>query len=114
MPDGVLIEVIDDGSDGTPVVKRDLLTTNGHGLYLVQQLAAQWGYLRDAAGTTVWFHLSPMVARRRVAIARLAAVAVFVVVPVVVVVAAAAETAASTPEQIAATSSSPVTYGGIV
>ena len=68
VPDGVLVEVIDDGSDGTPVVKRDVLTTNGHGLLLVQQLAAQWGYLRDPAGTTVWFHLSsPLVARRRVA-----------------------------------------------
>ena len=58
VPDGVLVEVIDDGSDGTPVVKRNVLTTNGHGLLLVQQLAAQWGYLRDPAGTTVWFHLS--------------------------------------------------------
>jgi anti-sigma regulatory factor (Ser/Thr protein kinase) len=55
--DGVLIEVIDDGSAATPVVKSDLLTTDGHGLYLVQQLTAQWGYLRDPAGTTVWFHL---------------------------------------------------------
>lgn len=57
VPDGVLVEVIDDGSPGTPVVKGDLLATNGHGLYLVQQLTAQWGYLRDPAGTTVWFHL---------------------------------------------------------
>jgi anti-sigma regulatory factor (Ser/Thr protein kinase) len=56
--DGVLIEVIDDGSGGTPVVKSDLLAADGHGLYLVQQLAAQWGYLRDPAGTTVWFHLA--------------------------------------------------------
>ena len=55
--DGVLIEVIDDGSAGAPVVKDDLLTTDGHGLYLVQQMTAQWGYLQDAAGTTVWFHL---------------------------------------------------------
>jgi anti-sigma regulatory factor (Ser/Thr protein kinase) len=59
VPDGVLIEVIDDGSGGTPVVKGDLLATDGHGLYLVQQLTAQWGYLREAAGTTVWFHLVP-------------------------------------------------------
>jgi anti-sigma regulatory factor (Ser/Thr protein kinase) len=59
VPDGVLIEVVDDGSGGTPVVKGDLLATDGHGLYLVQQLTAQWGYLRDAAGTTVWFHLVP-------------------------------------------------------
>jgi anti-sigma regulatory factor (Ser/Thr protein kinase) len=57
VPDGVLIEVIDDGSPGTPVVKGDLFAADGHGLYLVQQMAAQWGYLRDPAGTTVWFHL---------------------------------------------------------
>jgi serine/threonine-protein kinase RsbW len=88
---GVLIEVIDDGSASVPIVKSDLLAPDGHGLYLVKQLAAQWGYRRDQAGTTVWFHL------------------------------AAAEedpdkaaTAASTPEQMAAKSSSPVTYGGIV
>jgi len=58
VPDGVLIEVIDDGSAGAPVVKGDLFAADGHGLYLVQQLAAQWGYLRDPAGTTVWFHLA--------------------------------------------------------
>jgi anti-sigma regulatory factor (Ser/Thr protein kinase) len=58
VPDGVLIEVIDDGSVGTPVVKGELFAANGHGLYLVQQLATQWGYLRDPAGTTVWFHLA--------------------------------------------------------
>jgi anti-sigma regulatory factor (Ser/Thr protein kinase) len=55
--DGVLVEVIDDGSADMPVVKSDLLATDGHGLYLVQQLTAQWGYLRGPAGTTVWFHL---------------------------------------------------------
>jgi anti-sigma regulatory factor (Ser/Thr protein kinase) len=57
VPDGVLVEVIDDGSADAPVVKGDLFSADGHGLYLVQQLAAQWGYLRDTAGTTVWFHL---------------------------------------------------------
>lgn len=57
VPDGVLIEVIDDGSAAAPIVKGDLFAADGHGLYLVQQLAAQWGYLRDQAGTTVWFHL---------------------------------------------------------
>jgi anti-sigma regulatory factor (Ser/Thr protein kinase) len=55
---GVLVEVIDDGSSGTPVVKGDLYAAEGHGLFLVQHLAAQWGYLRDPAGTTVWFLLS--------------------------------------------------------
>ncbi|GEM_PF-541159 len=54
---GILVEIIDDGSAGTPVVKGDLYAAEGHGLFLVQQLAAQWGYLRDSAGTTVWFHL---------------------------------------------------------
>jgi anti-sigma regulatory factor (Ser/Thr protein kinase) len=59
VPDGVLIEVIDDGSSGgSPVVRSDLMAQNGHGLYLVQQMAAQWGFLRDAGGTTVWFHLA--------------------------------------------------------
>ena len=57
VPHGVLVEVIDDGSAGTPVVKGDLYAADGHGLFLVQHLAAQWGYLRDPAGTTVWFHL---------------------------------------------------------
>jgi anti-sigma regulatory factor (Ser/Thr protein kinase) len=54
---GVLVEVIDDGSSGTPVVKGDLYAAEGHGLFLVQHLAAQWGYLRDTTGTTVWFLL---------------------------------------------------------
>jgi len=54
---GALIEVIDEGSAGVPIVKGDLYAAEGHGLFLVQQLAAQWGYMRDPAGTTVWFHL---------------------------------------------------------
>ena len=54
---GILVEIIDDGSAGTPVVKGDLYAAEGHGLFLVQHLASQWGYLRDQAGTTVWFHL---------------------------------------------------------
>jgi anti-sigma regulatory factor (Ser/Thr protein kinase) len=60
VPRGVLVEVIDDGSPGTPVVKGDLYAAEGHGLFLVQHLAAQWGYLRDTTGmtgTTVWFLL---------------------------------------------------------
>ncbi len=57
VPHGVLVEIIDDGSAGAPIVKGDLYAAEGHGLFLVQHLAAQWGYLRDPAGTTVWFHL---------------------------------------------------------
>lgn len=58
LPDGVLVEVTDQGSAQAPVVKAGLYATAGHGLYLVQQLAAQWGYLRAPAGSTVWFHLT--------------------------------------------------------
>jgi anti-sigma regulatory factor (Ser/Thr protein kinase) len=57
VPDGVLVQVMDDGSPGTPVVKGDIYAAEGHGLFLVQHLAAQWGYLRDTGGTTVWFLL---------------------------------------------------------
>ena len=56
---GLRIEVADNGSDrSTPVVKGDAYASDGHGLYLVQALADQWGYVRDATGTTVWFWLS--------------------------------------------------------
>lgn len=58
LPDGLLVEVIDDGSGGTPVVKTDPLAGEGQGLYLVQQMASQWGYLRGQASTTVWFYLA--------------------------------------------------------
>jgi hypothetical protein len=65
VPHAVLVEVIDEGSPGTPVVKGDLYAAEGHGLYLVQHLAAQWGYLRDMAGTTVWFVLAATEEERR-------------------------------------------------
>ena len=61
IPHGVLVEVIDDGSAGTPIVKGDLYAAEGHGLFLVQELATQWGYLRNTGGTTVWFHLAEAV-----------------------------------------------------
>jgi len=57
VPRGLIVEVIDDGSASVPIVKGDLYAAEGHGLFLVQQLAAQWGYLREPGGTTVWFHL---------------------------------------------------------
>lgn len=102
VPGGVLVEVTDDGSPGTPVVKADLYAADGHGLFLVQQLAAQWGYLRDPAGTTVWFHLATA--------ERLdAAGACPDPLDGYLVAAVAACTAASTPEQMPATSSSQVT-----
>jgi anti-sigma regulatory factor (Ser/Thr protein kinase) len=55
---GLRVEVADDGSDlSAPVVRGDVYASDGHGLYLVQALADQWGYVRDQAGTTVWFWL---------------------------------------------------------
>jgi anti-sigma regulatory factor (Ser/Thr protein kinase) len=59
MPGGLRVEVTDGGSDASiPVVKSDVLVAEGHGLFLVQTLADQWGYVRDDVGTTVWFWLS--------------------------------------------------------
>ena len=58
LPDGVLVEVVDDGSAGVPVVKGPAFAGAGQGLFLVQQMATQWGYLRVPASTTVWFHLA--------------------------------------------------------
>jgi anti-sigma regulatory factor (Ser/Thr protein kinase) len=56
---GTRIEVTDDGSEvNSPVVKGHGCVSGGHGLFLVQALADQWGYVRDDAGTTVWFWLS--------------------------------------------------------
>jgi anti-sigma regulatory factor (Ser/Thr protein kinase) len=53
------IEVADEGSElSSPVVRGDVYASDGHGLYLVQTLADQWGYLRDNNGTTVWFRLA--------------------------------------------------------
>jgi anti-sigma regulatory factor (Ser/Thr protein kinase) len=56
--DGLMVEVIDDGSPACgPEVQGDRYASHGHGLFLVEQLAARWGFLRDPAGTTVWFQL---------------------------------------------------------
>ena len=59
-PAGVRVEVADEGSDAcAPVVKWDAFASDGHGLMLVQTLAAEWGYLRSGGnGTTVWFRLA--------------------------------------------------------
>jgi serine/threonine-protein kinase RsbW len=57
--DGVRIEVADEGSDlSAPAVRGDVYASDGHGLFLVQTLSDQWGYLRDENGTTVWFWLA--------------------------------------------------------
>jgi anti-sigma regulatory factor (Ser/Thr protein kinase) len=59
---GLRIEVADEGSDlSSPVVRGDVYASDGHGLFLVQTLSDQWGYLRDGNGTTVWFWLAQAV-----------------------------------------------------
>jgi anti-sigma regulatory factor (Ser/Thr protein kinase) len=65
--DGVRVEVADAGSDlSAPAVRGDVYASDGHGLFLVQTLSDQWGYLRDDNGTTVWFWLAPAVPARQV------------------------------------------------
>ncbi len=55
---GLRVEVTDGGSAGdTPVVKDDVYTCDGHGLFLVEALADRWGYECGANGTMVWFSL---------------------------------------------------------
>jgi anti-sigma regulatory factor (Ser/Thr protein kinase) len=55
---GLRVEVTDEGSTrSVPVVRDDMLATDGRGLFLVQSLADEWGYLREPEGTTVWFRL---------------------------------------------------------
>ncbi len=76
VPGGIQIEVADEGSlRSVPVVKEDPLGADGRGLFLVQTLADDWGYLREAGGTTVWFRLGslsrPQVTRRQVTRPRL-------------------------------------------
>lgn len=57
--DGVCVEVADAGSSlNSPVVKDDGCVTGGHGLFLVQALAEEWGYIRSEPGTTVWFRVA--------------------------------------------------------
>lgn len=56
---GLRVEIADQGSDqSAPVVRGDIYASEGHGLFLVQSLADQWGYVRDETGTMVWFWLS--------------------------------------------------------
>jgi serine/threonine-protein kinase RsbW len=58
VPDGIRVEVTDSGSDASsPVVKEESYTCDGHGLFLVEAVARDWGCRRSDAGTTVWFCL---------------------------------------------------------
>jgi anti-sigma regulatory factor (Ser/Thr protein kinase) len=55
---GVLVAVVDDGSDGNPAAAdADLDSESGRGLGLVAALADRWGHAGGAAGRAVWFLL---------------------------------------------------------
>ena len=63
VPDGIRVEVIDDGSENEPEVRLSQaespeLIESGRGLQLVEFLSANWGYYRDTAGTVTWFELA--------------------------------------------------------
>jgi hypothetical protein len=38
-------------------VKQESYTCDGHGLFLVEAVAREWGCARSGASTTVWFCL---------------------------------------------------------
>ena len=57
--DVALVEVRDAGGTSVPFLKGagDVAAEGGHGLRLVDYLAARWDYRRDAAGLITWFEV---------------------------------------------------------
>jgi anti-sigma regulatory factor (Ser/Thr protein kinase) len=54
----VHVDVIDDGQSGLPYWRdADGHDENGRGFHLVNEIAQRWGFLREQAGTCVWFEL---------------------------------------------------------
>jgi hypothetical protein len=63
VPDGIRIEVIDDGAPTVPAASirqndPPCLAEHGRGLQLVDALSARWGHYTDQAGTVTWFELA--------------------------------------------------------
>jgi anti-sigma regulatory factor (Ser/Thr protein kinase) len=63
VPDGIRIEVIDDGAPTVPAASirqndPPCLAEYGRGLPLVDALSARWGHYTDQAGTVTWFELA--------------------------------------------------------
>lgn len=59
-PGETRIEVADDGGDGDPVLRAvpdDISAEDGRGLFLLQELADDWGHARHGGGLTTWFTL---------------------------------------------------------
>jgi anti-sigma regulatory factor (Ser/Thr protein kinase) len=56
----VHVDVMDDGRTGLPHWREaggD--DERGRGFHLVNHMAARWGFLREPAGTCVWFEIGP-------------------------------------------------------
>jgi anti-sigma regulatory factor (Ser/Thr protein kinase) len=56
----VHVDVIDDGQAGLPCQREATpQDEGGRGFQLVNALAQRWGFMRERAGTCVWFELAP-------------------------------------------------------
>jgi serine/threonine-protein kinase RsbW len=56
----VHIDVVDDGRDALPHWREaDGHDETGRGFQLVNEIAERWGFLRERAGTCVWFEIAP-------------------------------------------------------
>ena len=56
----VHVDVIDDGRSGLPHWREATgQDEGGRGFQLVNEIARRWGFLRERAGTCVWFELAP-------------------------------------------------------
>jgi anti-sigma regulatory factor (Ser/Thr protein kinase) len=56
----VHVDVIDDGRTGLPHWhEADGQDEGGRGFLLVNEISQRWGFLRERAGTCVWFELGP-------------------------------------------------------
>lgn len=56
----VHVDVIDDGRTGLPHWREaNGQDEGGRGFQLVNEIAQRWGFLREQAGTCVWFEITP-------------------------------------------------------
>jgi anti-sigma regulatory factor (Ser/Thr protein kinase) len=57
----VHVDVVDDGRTGLPRCHEvDGHEERGRGFQLVNHIAWRWGFLRERAGTCVWFEIGPL------------------------------------------------------
>jgi anti-sigma regulatory factor (Ser/Thr protein kinase) len=56
----VHVDVVDDGRTGLPRWREACADEErGRGFQLVNHIATRWGFLRERAGTCVWFEIGP-------------------------------------------------------